>query len=280
MKTLLLFVTVAGIGIVWTRNRLATAELQTQIAIAREESAEVTTLQRERERLQRRRQEAEEQAAREHAAAEVARAQPKQTVHAEPAQRPPASALTLGEWLPPAGWKNRGQATPTAAVETALWAAAGGDVAKLQGMLQLDESVRANAAVMLARLPENARAAYASPEHLIAAFTIKSVPLGDAQLVWQHQPGPDEAVACVFVKNPDAGIVPAAAPPLPVIPETREQALQRAARGRAEKTPPMAPPNQRTTATYLSLRRADDGWRLVVPLAAVEKIAKELGGPR
>jgi len=31
-----------------------------------------------------------------------------------------------------------------------------------------------------------------------------------------------------------------------------------------------------TVAPFLSLHRDDDGWRLVVPPSAVEKIAKEL----
>lgn len=281
MKTLIFIVAIAGIGIVWTLNRIATTELQTRIALARQESVEVASLQRERERLQRLRQETEEQAARERAAAELARAQQEQAVRAKPAQRPPASTLTVGEWLPPAGWKNRGQATPTAAVETALWAAAGGDVAALQSMLQLDESVRAKADAIRASLPAGSRATYASAEHLIAAFTTKAIPLGDAQLVWQHQSGPDDAVACVFVKNPDASTASVPATPLPtVIPESREEALQRASRRDPNKIPPMAPPSQKTIATYLSLRRIDDGWRLVVPVSAVEKIAKELGGSR
>ncbi len=280
MKTILFLVALVGIGAVCMFNRTATADLQTQLTLARQESAEVTSLQRERDRLQRLRQDAEEQARRERDAADLARAQQEAAVRPKPAQRPPATTLTVGEWLPPAGWKNRGQATPTAAVETALWAAGGGDVAVLQGMLQLDESVRAKATELLARLPANARSAYASPEHLIAAFTVKSVPLGEAQLVWQHEPRPDEAVACVFVKNPEAKVVPAVAPSLPAVPETREEAIQRAARRKAEKTAPMAPESPRTIATYLALRRTEAGWHLVVPMSAVEKIAKELGGAR
>jgi hypothetical protein len=281
MKTLLFIVSLAGVGIVWALNRIAATDLQTQIATARQENVEVAALQRERERLQRLQREAEESARRERAALELARAQQERAAREKPLHRSPPSVLTVGEWLPPAGWKNRGQATPTATVETALWAAAGGDVAMLQGMLQLDESVRVKAAEILARLPESARVLYASPEHLIAAFTTKSIPLGDAQLVWQHQPGPDEAVACVFVKNPDTSIASASATPLPdVPPESREEAIQRASRRDPNKNPPMAPPNNKTIATYLSLRRMDDGWRLVVPVSAVEKIAKELGGSR
>lgn len=161
-------------------------------------------------------------------------------------------------------------------METALWAAAGGDIATLKDLLQLDGAVRAKAEEILARLPISSRAAYASAENLIAAFTTKSIPLGDAQLVWQHQPGPDEAVACVFLRNPDPSL--AAAPPRPSeIPESREEAIQRARLRAANKIPPMAPPNHREMAAYLSLSHSDDGWRLVVPLSAVEKIAKELG---
>jgi len=184
--------------------------------------------------------------------------------------------MIVGDWLPPGALKNRGQGTATATVETALWAAAGGDVEALKNLLQLDEPVRARAGAMLARLPDAMRATYASPEHLVAAFTTKAIPLGDAQLVWQHQLTPDEAVACVFMKNPDASLATDAAAPLPI--ESREEALQRASRPRPEKTPPMAPPNQKTIATYLSLRRTDEGWRLVVPMSAVVKMEKEVGG--
>lgn len=280
MKTLLFLLVLAGVGVVWIRERIMAADLRAQIFLAREGNTEARSLARERARLQELQQQTEAQARRARAAIERAPAPAEPAAPQLPAPRPPPTVLTPGEWLPIAAWQNRGRATPTAAVETALWAAAGGDVATLRQLLQLDEPTRAKADSILARLPEASRAVYASAEHLIAAFTTKAIPLGDAQLVWQHEPGPDEAVACVFVKNPDAGIVPVVAPPAPAIPETREAALQRASRRIAEKTPPMAPPNQKTVATYLSLRRSDDGWRLIVPMAAVEKIAKELGGSR
>ena len=148
-------------------------------------------------------------------------------------------------------------------METALRAAAGGDVASLKNLLQLDDAVPVRAGEVLAQLPEAARVFYASPEHLIAAFTTKAIPLGDAQLVWQHQSGPDDAVACVFVKNTDPGAI----------------VLSPANSGPPEKIPPMAAPSNQTKLAYLSLRRIDDSWRVVVPLSAVEKIAKELGRP-
>ena len=175
-----------------------------------------------------------------------------------------SAALVFGEWLNPGALKNRGQATPTTTVETALWAAAGGDVATLPTMLHLDDTVRAKAESLLAQLPQTARAIYPSVEHLIAAFTTKAIPLGEAQLVWQHQHGPDDAVACVFIRNPDNRATP---PSTAAVPPTS-----------TDKVPPMAPPDHRTRATYISLRRGDDGWRLVVPASAVASIAKEVGG--
>ncbi len=266
MRTLLLIGTLAAVGLVWAFNRMTTTDLRSQIEQARQENDEVASLQRERERLQRLLRDAEERAQRDRVAADLARAQQELADRQTPAHRPPPSTLTSGEWLPTGAWKNRGHHTPTATVETALWAAAGGDVAALKDMLQLDESVRAKAAAILARLPESSRALYASPEHLIAAFTTKSIPLGAAQLVWQHESGPDEAVACVFVKNPEDLI-------------TSQSEIARS-QGSSGKTPPMAPPNNRAVSAYLSLRRTDAGWRLVVPLSAVESIAKELGGSK
>jgi len=43
------------------------------------------------------------------------------------------------------------------------------------------------------------------------------------------------------------------------------------------KTHPPLPENGTSSSAYLTLRRSPDGWRLVVPPSAVEKIAKELG---
>ena len=266
MKLLLFTVSLVSVAVVWMFSRMTTADLRAQVDLARQQNAEMTTLQREHDRLQRLQREAEESTRRERAAVELARARKALAVPSPTVPREALSALTLGEWLPTSAWKNRGQATPLATVETALWAAAGGDIATLKDTLQLDDSVRAKADAILARLPESSRAIYPSPEHLIAAFTSKSLPLGDAQLVWQNQPGPDDAVACVFVKNTDTSASPPSATSSP--------------NGPAEKIPPLGPPSAATRAAYLSLHRNETGWRLVVPLSAVDKIAQELSGSR
>ncbi len=51
-------------------------------------------------------------------------------------------SLRPGTWTPAAAWKNQGQATPEAAVETMLWAAAGGDLSALKNTLALAPDAR------------------------------------------------------------------------------------------------------------------------------------------
>jgi hypothetical protein len=261
MKALLIIVAIVAAGAVIALEKLAGANLRAEIDVLQQHNREIDSLQRERERLQRLQPQAEELARLESAGTERDRLRRELLARKEPLPPTHPAALSVGEWLPPTTWKNRGQTTPAATVETVLWAAAGGDVARLRNMLELDPDVRVKAEEILTRLPEPSRALYPTPEHLIAAFTTKAIPLGDAQLVWQHQPTTDEAVACVFVKNTES-VTPMHSP---------------AAQGPMEKIPPMGPSNQKTVSAYLSLRRLDDDWKVVVPMSAVEKIAKALG---
>jgi hypothetical protein len=84
--------------------------------------------------------------------------------------------------LPASAWKNAGSATPAAALETVLWAAAGGEVDALAGLLRFDVGVRARVDALFAGLPEPVRTEYGTPERLIAALTARDVPLGKAKL--------------------------------------------------------------------------------------------------
>ena len=263
MKIILTVVASLAIGTLWILEKTEGASLDREAGALRQRNREIEALQRERERLHELRPGVEELSSLQRAAAEHARIRRELAASEKAEHRTPPTQLALGQWLSPAAWKNRGQATPTAAVETALWAAAGGDVASLKSLLQLDDAVRTRAGEVLAQLPESARALYPSSDQLIAAFSTKAIPLGDAQLVWQHQSGPDDAVACVFVKNTEPGAV----------------VLSPANPGPPEKVPPMATPSNQTKLAYLSLRRIDDRWRVVVPMSAVEKIARELGRP-
>ena len=272
MKTLLFLMALAAIAFVWTRDRLAAANLRAELAALVPQNADLSTVRRDHERL---RQELAEASRR---SAEWLQTTPTPAVPVT--ATPPPATLIGGEWQAPARWQNRGRATPAATIETALWAAAGGDLAGLQGLLYLDDAVRAKAEALRASLPETSRGVYPSAEHLLAAFATKSLPLGDAQLVWNHQPNDEEAWACLFVKNPEQVPAPFAADPPAPLPANREAAIARAAalkEARAkEKSPPTASPHDATRALYLTLRRRDDGWRLAVSPGAVEKIAREL----
>lgn len=175
---------------------------------------------------------------------------------------PPTPAIfPIGEWRAASTWENRGSTTPRAAVETLLWAAAGGDVATMQSLLVIDDALRDRLAAVLARSGDANR--YPGPEALLAAFTIKCIPIGDAQLVWQTQPAPDESLLALFLRNPPTPIgaaifSTALAPPAP-----------------AERVMTGLPTDPETTVTYLSLRRVNGTWRFIVPPSAVDRIEAE-----
>jgi hypothetical protein len=263
MKFILAVAASLAVGALWILERTEKTGLEREAGALRQHGGEIEALQRERDLLHQLRPRVDELGNLQRSAAEHAQIRRELAASETAAHRIPPAQLAPGQWLSPAAWKNRGQATPAATVETALWAAAGGDVASLKSLLQLDDVVQTRAGEVLAQLPESARALYPSSEQLIAAFTTKAIPLGDAQLVWQHQSGPDDAVVCVFVKNTEPGAV---------VPSPANS-------GPPEKIPPMAAPSNQTKLAYLSLRRIDDRWQVVVPLSAVEKIAKELGRP-
>lgn len=79
-------------------------------------------------------------------------------------------------------WRNVGQATPEAALQTALWAAATGNLDALTGVLMLDEQARSQAAAAFDRLPAPLRGELGTPERLIAFLTAMDVPLGRASI--------------------------------------------------------------------------------------------------
>ena len=271
MKTLLLLAALSVVGILWALNRLAATGLQAELQGLQRKNSNLSAARREQERLRQLHAEAMQRADEPREAAKSVQPAPEITA-------PPASSLVVGEWRAPSSWEKRGQSTAVAAMETALWAAAGGDLAALQSLLLIDEAVRVKAGTLWAQLPEAARATYTGAEQLVAAFATKSLPLGDAQLVWNHQPNADEAFACLFVKNPD--FVPTALPVRAPLATSREAAIAQAAALREarakEKRPPMAPENEASRALYLALRRTDAGWQLAVSPAAVDRIEQEL----
>jgi hypothetical protein len=139
-------------------------------------------------------------------------------------------------------WKNVGAATPKTALETVLWAAAGGDVDTFASCLLLAEGRgRQQATALLESLPAEKRAQYATPERLIAFLAIRDVPIGAAQVMeWNEPKGPaSPALVQLQLSAPD-GI-------------TKELNL------------------------WFSSRAA--GWKLVVPDSAIARYAAMLKGP-
>jgi hypothetical protein len=245
MKTILAFLASLAVVTLWVVEKMATTTLREELDAAHLTRRELDSLRRENERL---------------VALRPVTAEIVQRQATEPALLAPR-ALTVGEWLPPTAWKNRGYKTPIATVETMLWAAARGDIGSLREMLQFDDATATKAEELYGK-SETSRVFYASPQHLVAAFTAKGIPIGEAQLVWLNQHGADEAVAYLWINNPAAESSPE---------PTAEHSTD-------PKMPPLGPANKKTKAAYLTLHRTDDGWRVVVPLRALNNLARELGG--
>jgi len=256
MKRTLLFIVLAALAALWTQQKLSAGRMARELAGLRQQQGEVTALLREREHLRQRLNEAEK-------TENIAREFAGLTDQTSPARletgMPPT--MPLGDWVGMRAWGFRGQTTPQGTIESALWAGAGGDVATLKRLLSVSDETRAVAAELLAALPASFRLVYPGPDDLIAALTIKRIPLGEAQLVWLNQSGPDSATACVFLRdllNPIG-----AHPPDPGI---HEEGI----------SPPQLPADPKTVAVYLSLQREGNHWRLVVPPATVKSMAREL----
>lgn len=150
---------------------------------------------------------------------------------------PPAKSP---RWIPASEWKNAGRATPAATIETALWAAAGGDLDALAGALRMEDAVRAKAVAILAGLPTPTRAQYRTPEHFAALFTAKDIPTESSmQITGQKELGADQVSVAVMLQG-----------------------------------------GTRAQGRVIMLQRSIDGWQLVVPEGAIDKYAAMLKGPR
>ncbi len=260
IKTFFWLISLASVAVIYLQGRQEHIMLQQQVERARHARAELEVLQREQLRLRKLADDATNAASSRSTAAAPHHLEASLLEH-ESSSRP-VTPLEPGEWSPAGDWRDRGRESPRAAIETVLWAAAGGDLVRLKELIHLDDAARELASGILEHLPAPAQHLYSGPEHLMAAFTTRSVPLSEAQLVWEQQTGENSAMVCVFVRN----LGPAAAPPsaTPGLPTE-------------DRPPPTGSPDFRTRAVYLSLEHEDGGWRVVVPAAAVQRIAAELG---
>lgn len=260
IPTLLLLSALAGVSVIWARQRQTTTELRRQITALRSENDRLPPLRSERRRLQQLQREVEQRN-------EANRPAPQR----EPVSRQPSESntafpfsLAVGEWLPHTAWKNRGRATPAAALETTLWAAAGGDLATLKNGFLLDEAVRTETEAIRSKLPARAQLLYTSPEELIAAVFSTAIPLGAIQVVWQEQSDPDNAAMRILLKKPELSTLPGATP----TPD------------RVQKNLSAEPATSKAGMAGFNFRRSEEhGWQLIVPRTALAKLTRDFLPP-
>ena len=172
-------------------------------------------------------------------------------------------AWATGEWTPVAAWKNEGRSTPRATVATLLWAAAGGDLAAVQTVLEFDDATRAKARAWFESLPPATRSLYATPEDLVAGVTTRNIPPTAAQLSWFRQTDDEHAIVGVMLAASGSSVL--------------DPALVTEAANPSEP-PSFAKPNPNPLAV-LALHRTPAGWRVIVPGTAIDRMAKLLGAP-
>ncbi len=73
---------------------------------------------------------------------------------------------------PASDYRNAGQATPQATLQTFAWACANGDAARVERLLWFEESARDRAQTFMATLPDAARRNWSRPEAMAAALFI------------------------------------------------------------------------------------------------------------
>jgi hypothetical protein len=135
-------------------------------------------------------------------------------------------------------WKNAGRATPAATLETALWAASGGDLDTLAGMLSLDPRSREKAQTLFNGLPSAAQSKYGSAERLVALLAMQDVPTESLQIIGEMAIDRDQVALRVRLQDVDGA----------------------------------------AKFTSLRLHHAGDEWQLIVPEKAVDRYAAILKG--
>lgn len=121
----------------------------------------------------------------------------------EQADRKKAAPLNVRN-LAASDWSNAGRATPQATLETALWAAAAGELDLLAETLVFDERGRGAAEQLLRNLPQETRAQYQKPERLIALLAAKDVPASTVAAQVSELPSERAEDARLRVKLQDA----------------------------------------------------------------------------
>lgn len=153
------------------------------------------------------------------------------------AQAKQAESSIPTKLVPLAEWKNSGRATAASAMETVLWAAAGGEVDTLAQGIVFTPTAQAKANAWFAQLSDATKAQYGSPEKLVALMIAKDAAnLSGMQILGQREITPDDVGLRIRVGGEDG----------------------------------------KTKDDSFLLHRQPDGWRLTLPDQVVEKFAKQL----
>ncbi|ACB73370.1 hypothetical protein [Opitutus terrae] len=209
--TVLAVVTLGFAGVLAVQAQRS-RQLHAEIALLREEAASLRTLSAENQRLRAVQPTATEwaewrtqDAERVRCESEIAQlrarlAAKRATSHAG------APAFQPSPPMQASAWNNAGRGSPEAVLETALWAAAGGEVETLADTLLLDAEARTRAETLLASLPPAVRATYRTPERLVALLTAREVPLGSMQFIARMERGADVLLR-VRLQQPDGSAI-------------------------------------------------------------------------
>jgi hypothetical protein len=246
--SVVLVITATVFGLLASQRSL-TAELKAQLAIQRARLSHLAELRLENTRLRERDQSRKTSDSNETALLQAkseltARQRELAAMKKREVEAPFAlDRLAVGKILTGAQWRNVGRATPEAALETALWAAAGGDVAEFANSLTFipDGSERA-ATALLESLSPLERERYRTPGGLIAALTIPDVPTGSVEVrEWGDRHSfqmMEQASVSVLLSSTDG----------------------------------------KSKVVTLNMIQLPDGWKLAVLKGAVDKYAAQLKG--
>ena len=185
-------------GVAWWLQRQSTAQLRAEIAQLRGEKQKLGQLRAENARL----------AAAQAPGAELARLRADRAavvqlrgeieklkvgveqreralktptgVEATPVKKEPIPVLTV---LPAGTWKDAGRATPTAALETMLWAGSVGNLEALSSILVLDPEADNLARKQFEVASPAQQQEYGTPLRMLAMLMAKDMPGGDVSVV-------------------------------------------------------------------------------------------------
>jgi hypothetical protein len=119
-----------------------------------------------------------------------------------PTVRPKPTVLSLvGNSVAAELWQDAGRATPEAALQTALWAAANGDLDALADSMVFDAETRLQIGATFSRLPAVLQGELGTPEKMIALLTANDIPLGRASITRQNEVGKKITVQLIDTKG-------------------------------------------------------------------------------